>query len=209
MRIGIIGSGMMGSTLGLLWAKAGHEVRYASRHPETLTDLVAKTGANATAGTVDDTASWAEVIFFGVPFSAMPELAKNLMGPLAGKLILDAGNLIPNRDGALVDAVKKLGHGSGGWVQAQLPTSSVVKAFNTVHFKNLAEGAHREGDRIGVPLAGNDGRAMKKAEGLVLDAGFDPVLAGDIAASARFDFGTKVWNTNMTGPQVREALGLK
>lgn len=208
MRIGVIGSGMMGSTLGVLWAKAGHDIRYASRHPETLGELVKKTGANASAGTVEDTASWAQVVFFGVPFSAMPDLTKSVAGAVADKLVLDAGNLIPNRDGAVVDAVKKLGHGSGGWVQAQLPKSSVVKAFNTVHFRNLAEGAHQEGDRLGVPLAGNDGLAMKKAEGLVLDAGFDPVLVGDIAASARFDFGTNVWNTNMTGPQVRAALGL-
>ncbi|MDX2009298.1 MAG: NAD(P)-binding domain-containing protein [Myxococcaceae bacterium] len=208
MRIGIIGSGMMGSTLGTLWAKAGHEVRFSSRHPETLDGLVQKVGANASRGTVDETAAWAEVIFLGVPFSAMPELADRLAAPLAGKLVLDANNIIPARDGALVDEVKLLGHGSGGWTQKRLPKSSVVKAFNTVHFKNLADAAHREEGRMGIPLAGNDARAMKKAEGLVLDGGFEPILVGDIATSARFDFGTKVWNSNMTGAQVREALGL-
>ncbi len=208
MRIGIIGSGMMGSTLGTLWAKAGHEVRFSSRHPEQLDALVQKVGANASRGTVDETASWCEVAFLGVPLSAMPELVKTLAQPLAGKVVLDANNVIPTRDGALADEVKQLGHGSGGWTQAKLPKSSVVKAFNTVHFKNLADAAHREEGRLGIPLAGNDARAMKKAEGLVLDGGFEPLFVGDIAASARFDFGTKVWNSNMTGPQVRQALGL-
>jgi 8-hydroxy-5-deazaflavin:NADPH oxidoreductase len=208
MRIGIIGSGMMGSTLGTLWAKAGHEVRFSSRHPEQLDALVQKVGPHASRGTVEETASWCEVAFLGVPLAAMPELAKTLAQPLAGKVVLDANNVIPARDGAVADEVKQLGHGSGGWTQAKLPKSSVVKAFNTVHFKNLADAAHREEGRLGIPLAGNDARAMKKAEGLVLDGGFEAVFVGDIAASARFDFGTKVWNSNMTGAQVRQALGL-
>lgn len=208
MRIGFIGSGMMGSTLGAIWAKAGHEVCFSSRHPEQLDALVKQVGANASRGTVDETAAWAEVIFLGVPFNAMPDLAMRLAAPLARKLVLDANNLIPARDGELVDEVKRLGHGSGGWTQAQLPKSSVVKAFNTVHFKNLAEATNRTEGRMGIPLAGNDAKAMKKAEGLVLDGGFDPVFVGDIAASARFDFGTPVWNSNMTGDQVRQALGL-
>ncbi|MCA2977302.1 MAG: NADPH-dependent F420 reductase [Myxococcaceae bacterium] len=208
MRIGIIGSGMMGSTLGTLWAKAGHEVRFSSRHPEQLDALVQRVGPSASRGSIDETAAWADVAFLGVPLSAMPELSKALAGPLAGKVVLDANNLIPARDGALVDEVKQLGHGTGGWTQAKLPRSSVVKAFNTVHFRNLADAAHRAEGRMGIPLAGNDARAMKKAEGLVLDAGFEPLFVGDIAASARFDFGTPVWNSNMTGAQVRHALGL-
>ncbi len=206
MRIGVIGSGMMGSTLGRLWAKASHEVRLSSRHPEALKSLADSIGAST--GTVADTAAWAEVLFLGVPFASMPELITTLTPHVSGKLLLDAGNIVPNRDGALVDQVKALGQGSGGWVQAQLPSAQVVKAFNTVYFKSLETRAHQQTDRIGVPLAGNNAKAMKRAEALVNDAGFDAVLVGDIGTSARFDFGTPVWNTNATAAQVRVALGL-
>lgn len=208
MRIGIIGSGMMGSTLGRLWAAAGHDVLYSSRHPEKLGELVATT-PRARAVTVDEAAREGEAWFLGVPYAAMPDLAKALAPLAAGKLVLDGGNIIPLRDGALAAHIKDSGKGSGGWTQSSLPAARVVKAFNTVHFRNLASEAHRAGPRIGVPLAGDDAQALDEAAALVRDAGQDPVvLPGGVAASARIDFGSPVWNTNMTGGELRAALGL-
>lgn len=208
MRIGIIGSGMMGSTLGKLWAAQGHEVVYSSRHPEQLAGVVAET-PRSRAATVEEAAREGEALFLGVPYAAMPELAKTLAPLVAGKLVLDAGNIIPGRDGALADGVKAAGKGSGGWTQSLLPGAKVVKAFNTVHFRNLASEAHREGARIAVPLAGDDAAAVEQAAALVRDAGQEPVvLPGGMAASARIDFGSPVWNTNMTADALRKALGL-
>lgn len=208
MRIGIIGSGMMGSTLGKLWAAAGHEVLYSSRHPEKLADLVAQT-PKSRAVTVEEAARDGEVLFFGVPYAAMPELAKALAPLVQGKLVLDAGNIIPGRDGALALDIQKSGTGSGSWTQSILPGARVVKAFNTVHFANLAKEAHRKGPRIAVPLAGDDAKALEAAAALVRDAGQDAVvLPGGMAASARIDFGSPVWNTNKTAGEVKAALGL-
>ena len=208
MRIGIVGSGMMGSTLGKLWAKAGHGVIYSSRHPEQLAGLVKET-PGARAASIEEAARDGEALFLGVPYAAMPELAKTLAPLVEGKLVLDAGNVIGRRDGALADSVKAAGRGSGGWTQSLLPKARVVKAFNTVHFANLAKEAHRAGERIGVPLASDDAKALEQAAALVNDAGQEPVaLGGGIAASAKFDFGSPVWNTNMTAAQVRAALGL-
>lgn len=207
MRIGIIGSGMMGSTLGALWAKAGHEIFYSSRHPDQLAGLVKKT-PRSQAGTVEEAARFGDALFLGVPYAAMPELAKTLAPLLAGKLVLDAGNIIPGRDGALAASVKAEGRGSGGWTQSLLPKARVVKAFNTVHYANLAREAHRAGARIGVPLAGDDAKALEEAAALVRDAGQDPLmLDGGLAASARIDFGSPVWNTNKTVDEIRAALG--
>ncbi|MHB8879726.1 MAG: NADPH-dependent F420 reductase, partial [Myxococcaceae bacterium] len=115
MRIGIIGSGNMGATLGQHWARAGHQVFYSSRHPQTLKPLVTRTGENARAGKPEEAAAFGEVLFLGVPYGAMPELAA-MLGPLAGgKVVLDAGNIIPNRDGALAAEVKATGKGSGAY----------------------------------------------------------------------------------------------
>ena len=206
MRIGIIGSGMMGSTLGTLWAQAGHDVFFSSRHPEELADLVKKT-PRAKAGTTDEAARFGEVVFIGVPCSALPDLAKQLTPLLVGKLVLDACNIAPGRDGELAASVKSAGKGSGGWTQTLLPGARVVKAFNTVHFRNLASEAHRAPPRIGVPLAGDDVKAVEEAAALVRDMGSDPlVLPGGIAASALIDFGSPVWNTNKTADEVRAAL---
>lgn len=208
MRIGIIGSGMMGSTLGTLWAQAGHDVFFASRHPEQLTELVSKT-PRSQAGTPEAAAKFGDAVFIGVPYAAMPELAKQLAPLLANKLVLDAGNIVGRRDGALADTIKAEGKGSGGWFQALLPGVRVVKAFNTVHYANLLKEAHRAGDRIGVPLAGDDAKALDEAVKLVRDAGQDPlVLTGGMAASALIDFGSPVWNTNKTVAEIRATLKL-
>jgi 8-hydroxy-5-deazaflavin:NADPH oxidoreductase len=83
MRIGVIGSGNMGSTLGTLWAKAGHDILFSSRHPEELSDLVAKV-PRSKVGTAEEAAKFGDAIFIGVPYVAMPELTKTLAPLLAG-----------------------------------------------------------------------------------------------------------------------------
>jgi ketol-acid reductoisomerase len=77
MKIGIIGSGHQGGSLGLVWAKAGHHVFFSSRHPEELKDLVAEAGPNAQAGTPEDAAKFGEVILIAVPYKALPQVGKD------------------------------------------------------------------------------------------------------------------------------------
>jgi predicted dinucleotide-binding enzyme len=84
-----------------------------------------------------------------------------------------------------------------------------VKAFNTVYFETLETEAHRDGDRVGIPLAGDDAEALALTAQLVRDAGFDPVLVGALDRGKEFEPDTRVYNTGMSGPQVREALGVK
>jgi predicted dinucleotide-binding enzyme len=205
MKIGIIGAGMIGSTVGQLWIDAGHEVKFATRHPEELAPLVEKLGARASAGTPAEAAAFGEVVMVTIPLAALPQLSRDLS--LDGKVVLDTSNAYERRDGANADEATAHPRGSAGWAAAMFPKARWVKAFNTVYFKTLETEAHREGDRIGIPLASDDREAMEIATQLVRDAGLDPVIAGPLERGKAFEPGTKVYNTGMSGPEVRNALG--
>ena len=115
MRIGIIGAGMIGSTLAKLWADAGHTVMIASRHPEELEPLTQKLGKNASAGAPVDAAAFGEAILLTVPLVAVPQLASDLAPSLAGKVVLDTGNAYEKRDGATAVEATRHPQGSAGW----------------------------------------------------------------------------------------------
>jgi 8-hydroxy-5-deazaflavin:NADPH oxidoreductase len=87
------------------------------------------------------------------------------------------------------------------------PGARWVKAFNTVYFKVLVSEAHRKGDQIGIPLAGDDPEAVKVAARLVRDAGFDPAIVGKLARGKAFEPDTPPYNSGMTGPELRNILG--
>jgi len=208
MRIGIIGAGMIGGTLGERWAKAGHEVMVSSRHPEGLAELVRRVGHGLRAGTPEEAAAFGEVVLLAVPFAATPALPDALKRSLSGKVVLDAGNPYSQRDGAAAAEVQREGRGSGVWTARHLPGARVVKAFNTVYFKTLLAQAGREGDRVGVPLASDDAQAMEVAARLVRDSGLEPVTVGALERTRDFDPGTPAFNSGMTGTVLREHFGV-
>jgi 8-hydroxy-5-deazaflavin:NADPH oxidoreductase len=209
MRIGVVGAGMIGSTLAKLWVEAGHEVRLASRHPEELQPLVESLGKNASAGTVADTAKFGEVVVLTVPLAAVPDLARDLVPLLAGKVVLDTGNAYEKRDGDRARQATRHPRGSAGWAAAMFPGARWVKAFNTVYFKTLASEAHRKGDRVGIPLAGDDSEALDTAAGLARDAGLDPVIIGPLERGIEFEPETRPYNTGMSGRDLRALFGLE
>jgi 8-hydroxy-5-deazaflavin:NADPH oxidoreductase len=198
---------MIGSTLAKLWVDAGHEVRLSSRHPDDLQPLVAGLGERATVGTPADAATFGEVVMLTVPLRAIPDLAVDLAPSLVGKVVLDTGNAYEKRDGqAAVDAAKHT-QGSAGWAGAMFPGARWVKAFNTVYFKTLASEAHRDGERLGIPLAGDESEAVETAARLVRDAGFDPVIVGGLARGKEFEPNTPPYNSGMSGRDLRNILG--
>lgn len=207
MRIGIVGAGMIGSTLAELWTAAGHDVRLASRHPDELRPLVDRLGTHASAGTPLDAATFGDVVMLTVPLKAMPDLARDIAPALAGKVVLDTGNAYERRDGASAKQASAHPQGSAGWAAAMFPGSRWVKAFNTVYYKTLASEAHRDGERVGIPLAGDDPGAMETASALARDAGFDPVVIGPLARGREFEPDTPPYNTGMSGPQLRDLFG--
>jgi predicted dinucleotide-binding enzyme len=206
MQIGIIGAGKIGGTVGRLLAKAGHKVRFATRHPDQLRDLTKEIGQDASTGTVEEAARYGEVIFVAVPFGAWPELAKEIGSDIEGKIVADAGNLYPSRDGWMAEDAIKQG-GSGVYLRKLLPNVKVVRAFNSVNFRVLASEAHRSGEKLGMMIAGDDKQAVEIIAGLVGDAGFEPVIVGPLHDASRFDVGTPVYNKPMTAAEYRKALG--
>lgn len=207
MRIGIIGAGMIGSTLATLWVDAGHEVRVASRHPDALKPLIDRLGSKASAGTALDAATFGDVVMLTVPLKAVPDLARDLGSALAGKIVLDTGNAYERRDGAVASEASAHPQGSAAWAAALFPRSRWVKAFNTVYFKTLEREAHRQGARVGIPLASDDREAMDAVATLVRDAGFDPVIVGPLARGREFEPDTPPYNTGKSGPELRALFG--
>lgn len=203
MRIGMIGAGQIGSAVAKLWVDAGHEVRLATRHPEAIGALVAKLGTRASAGRPSDAAAFGEVVMITVPLKAMPDLAHDLAAPLAGKVVIDTGNAYERRDGDLARQATAHPGGSAGWAAAMFPGARWVKGFNTVYFKMLESEAHRQGDRLGIPLAGDDRPALDTVAGLVRDAGFDPVIVGALSRGKDFEPETRPYGTNMSGRELR------
>lgn len=185
MKIGIIGSGNIGSTLGEFWAKAGHQVLFSSRNPEKLQPLVEKVGAQARAGSVQEAIAFGDVILIAVPYGSMTQIAKDYGKDLAGKIIIDTGNAVLVRDGELGKEARE--KGVGLTTQRLLPGAKVVRAFNTLGVNRLRNNANRPEGRIGIPMAGNDQESLNVASQLVRDAGFDAAVLGGMDRSRLFE----------------------
>jgi len=177
-KVGMIGSGNVGSALGGVLAKKGYEVMFSSRNLESDKKLAAEVGANARAGTPQDAAAFGEVLVFAVPYGALPELGKTLAGSIKGKVIIDACNPFPQRDGEI--ATKAREKGAGLMSAELLPGSHIVRAFNAVGSSRMAR-AHEEPGRIGMPIAADDKAAIETASRMIRDIGFEPVLVGGLA----------------------------
>ena len=204
LKIGIIGSGHIGSTLGTLWVKAGHPVMFSSRHPEELTPLVQELGALARSGAVADAIAFGDVVFLAVPYGAYPQIGKDYGSLLSGKVVLDAGNAVARRDGDITNEVNEEGI---GLVSAKyLPGARIVRAFNSMSYKFFVSEANRAGERMAIPLAGDDKEALATASTLVRDAGFDPVVVGPLSSAKEFAQGGPLYGLQLTAQELGKRL---
>jgi 8-hydroxy-5-deazaflavin:NADPH oxidoreductase len=206
MKIGVIGAGHIGSTIGGLWIKAGHPVFFSSRHPEELQDLVARLGSLAQAGSVDQAIAFGDVVFIAVPYGALPQIGRDYGKSLAGKIVLDADNAVSSRDGAIADEVQR--DGIGVTSQKYLPGARLVRAFNTLSYMIFEREANRPAPRLAVPIAGDDAEAVRVAASLVRDAGFDPVEVGKLTDASRFQRGAPGYGQNVSAAELRQKLSL-
>jgi 8-hydroxy-5-deazaflavin:NADPH oxidoreductase len=136
VKIGIIGSGHVGSALGGVWAKAGNEVMFSSRHLDNDKKLAATIGGNAWAGTPQEAATFGQVLLFAVPYSAFPELIKSLGNSFKGKVVINASNPFPQRDGEIANQARE--KGAGLFDSRLLRGAHVVRAFNAVGAARMA-----------------------------------------------------------------------
>ena len=177
VRIGMIGSGRVGSALGRVWAQAGNEVMFSSLSLDNDKKLAADVGANASAGTPREAAAFGQVLVFAVPYGALPDLGKTLDGLLKGKVVIDACNPFPNRDGDVAN--QALEKGAGVFSAQLLPGARIVRAFNAVPAARMAE-AHGDSQHFGLPIAGDDSKAIAIASRLIREIGYEPVLIGGL-----------------------------
>jgi predicted dinucleotide-binding enzyme len=206
VRIGIIGTGKIGGTLAELWVRTGHEVMISSRHPDELKPLAEKLGPKVHVGAPAEAATFGPVVVVSVPYAATPQVGRDYAQQLAGRIVLDTGNPYPNRDGPMADQARAKGAGLAS--KEFLPGTRLVRAFNAISYVSLRNNSNRTGEKVGIPLAADDAEALKVAAGLVRDAGFDPVIVGDLSQAKRFDVGTTVYVKDMTANEIKAALGL-
>lgn len=200
MKIGILGSGNIGGALGRLWAAAGHQVFFSSRHPERLGGLVQKAGPNAHAGCPEDAAAFGEVLLEAVPFGHVGNLPLEHM---KGKVVLTAANYYPSRDGQ----IDLGGKTESEWVASRMPGVRLVKAFNMMRagvMEELADGGGRPG--LAIFIAGDDGEAKRVASVLVTDARFTPIDVGPLRSGALFQTNAPLYDTQMDPESARKAV---
>jgi predicted dinucleotide-binding enzyme len=204
-KIGIIGTGKIGSALARHWVKAGYEVFVSSRHPEELKALVTDLGNHAHAGTSREAAAFGSVIVVSVPYAAMPQIGNDLRSEIDGKIILDTSNPVAGRDGDMAIAAQKKG---AGMATAEfLHSRRVVRAFNCIPAGVLASEANRTPERLAIPIGGDDPKAIGVAQRLVSDAGFDPVVVGSLAQTRQFDLGQPLASGQLSAKQLNTQLG--
>ena len=177
LKIGMIGSGRVGSGLGNALVLAGHEVMFSSRHLEDDQLLAISLGAGASAGTPREAAAFGEVLFFAVPYGALPDVGKDLADLIKGKVVIDTCNPFPKRDGEIADWAREKG---AGLASAELlPGARLVRAFNAIGAARMGS-AYQEPGVVGMPIAGDDAEAVAVASALIRDIGYEPVLIGGL-----------------------------
>jgi predicted dinucleotide-binding enzyme len=181
--IAIIGAVMIGATAAKLFIDAGHEVAVSnSRGPETLEGLVHDLGPHARAMTVADAARWGEIVLLAVPWRSPEALPP--VDAVAGKIVIDAMNPY-GADGQVMNLEPST---SSEATARRLPGARIVKAFNTIYFKHLAERGRKDApldDRHAIFVAGDDEAAKREVIALIEEIGFGPVDTGSLAEGGR------------------------
>lgn len=204
-RIGIIGSGRVGSAIGAVWVKAGHEVMFSSRTLENDKALAARLGSGARAGTPREAAAFGEVVMVSVPYGALPSVGKDVGDLLKGKVVIDTCNPFSGRDGEIANWARSKG---AGLASAELlPGARLVRAFNAIGAARMGS-AYQEPGRVGMPIAGDDAQAVAVASRLIRDIGYEPVLIGGLAMGKHLMPGTALAGERSAEEIRRIAAGL-
>jgi len=182
MKVGIIGAGTVGESLGKALLKAGHEVMFSSRDPkgDRARKVTAQTGAPV--GTILDVIAYGEVIAIAMPPDAVFQVAREYAGKLKDKTLIDMNN----RFGASITGL------SFAQDLAQITQANVVKAFNTIgaeHYQNPVF----EGQKASMFIAGDSSEAKQKVSTLAADLGFDVVDTGNLEASMLLERLAQLW----------------
>jgi predicted dinucleotide-binding enzyme len=203
--IGLIGAGHIGSQVARLSVASGHEVIVSnSRGPDTLTELVTELGPRARAGTVLDAARAGDIVVVSIPLKHYRSVP---VEPLAGKIVIDTNNYYPQRDGHIAELDGE-STTTSELLQAHLPTSKVVKAFNHIYASQLTTDGQPSGtpNRRALVIAGDDPDAKATVARLIDQFGFDTVDAGPLAESWRIQRDTPGYGPRRNAEELRRDL---
>jgi 8-hydroxy-5-deazaflavin:NADPH oxidoreductase len=203
--IGLIGAGQIGSQVARLAVANGYKVVISnSRGPETLSGLVAELGPNARAATPAEAGQAGDIVVVTVPlknYKAVP------VEPLAGKIVIDTNNYYPERDGHIPELDNE-STTTSELLQAHLPSSKVVKAFNHIYAAELTTHGQPAGtrNRRALVIAGNDQAAKDTVRRLLDQFGFDTVDVGPLKESWRIQRDTPGYGPRRTAEELRKDL---
>jgi NADPH-dependent F420 reductase len=190
MKIGVIGAGNVGGTLGTAWARAGHEVFFGVKRPreDKVQELLRAAGPNARAGSPSEAAAFAEVVVVATPWPATQAAIESL-GSLAGKIVIDCTNpLRPDLSGL------EIGHTTSGaekvaqWAKG----AKVLKAFNTTGANIMADPVIN-GVRTVMFVCGDEESSKAAVLKLAADVGFDAVDAGPLTQARLLEPWAMLW----------------
>jgi predicted dinucleotide-binding enzyme len=203
--IGLIGAGQIGSQIARLAVARGYTVVISnSRGPETLAALVAELGPKARAATAMDAAKLGEIVVVTLPLKNYREVP---VEPLAGKIVIDTNNYYPQRDGHIPELDDE-STTTSELLQAHLPTSKVVKAFNHIYAAQLTTDGQSAGskNRRALVIAGDDLEAKAAVKELLDQFGFDTVDAGPLKEGWRIQRDTPGYGPRRTAEELRRDL---
>jgi predicted dinucleotide-binding enzyme len=203
--IGLIGAGQIGSQVARLVVASGYSVVISnSRGPDTLSALVKELGPKARAGTVQEAARDGEIVVVTIPLKNYRTVP---VEPLAGKVVIDTNNYYPQRDGRIPELDDE-STTTAELLQAHLPTSRVVKAFNHIYAAELTTHGQPRGskNRRALVIAGDDAQAKATVTHLLDQFGFDTVDAGPLKEGWRIQRDTPGYGPRRTAEELRRDL---
>jgi 8-hydroxy-5-deazaflavin:NADPH oxidoreductase len=186
MKLGLVGAGSIGKALATFAVATGHQAMLSnSRGPNTLLGVAGTIGCKV--GTVAEAAAYGDVVVIAVPFHRLGELNPSAF---SGKIVIDTNNYSSARDGAIPE-IDERRISTTGYFQRYFPDARVVKAFNTIFSRDIANGKQtlEDGKKRALPISGDDREAKAIVSQLLNDFGYDVVDAGGIAESWRLEMG--------------------
>lgn len=203
--LGFIGAGNIGTNVARAAIAAGHDVVVSnSRGPETLAELVRELGPQARAATTEEAAAAGEMVLVAIPLKSIGDIPA---APLAGKVVLDANNYYPERDGRIerLDANEAT---TSELLQEHLADSHVVKVFNNIYAAQIPTDGSPAGtpDRRALPIAGDDEGAKADVVSLLDGLGYDAVDLGPLSESWRVERDTLAYGKRTTADELRDLV---
>ena len=203
MQIGIIGAGFIARAVAAVANRHGHDVMVSNtRGPDTLFSLVGSIGCKA--GTPEQAAAFGDIALVAIPLKAYRAVP---VAHLEGKIVLDANNYYPERDGH-IDELDRDEITTSELLARHLPKSTIIKAFNAITAADIERDGRSAGSpgRRALPIAGDDVAAKKAVAELLDELGFDTVDAGPLVEGRRFQKDTPAYCVRMDSEELQRAL---